>query len=80
MCRVNIEGKGVDVNLDVNPSADFIGCLLTGVMAALPAFLEAFMRCLGGGTGSGDYNPGTRDRCGTGQHPEAPATDAPTDK
>jgi len=46
--------------------ADFIGCLFTGLIAALPCFLEAFLACLSGtgpGSGDDDYDPGTRNRC-----------------
>jgi len=64
MCRLEFDPKTLHIWLDMKPRADFIGCLLTGVMAALPAFLEAFMKCLGGGGPSGDYNPGNRQRCG----------------
>jgi hypothetical protein len=45
--------------------ADFMSCMLGAVLAALPAFLEAFMKCLGTtGNGSQDgYNPDTAQRC-----------------
>lgn len=42
---------------------DFVGCLLTGLLAAMPYFLEAFLTCLGGGGATGDYRPGDRTRC-----------------
>lgn len=45
---------------------DLIGCLINGVVAALPAFLTAFLNCLGGGDGTAaddKYQPGNRDRC-----------------
>ena len=38
-------------------------CLITALMAALPHFLDAFVKCL---TNSGDpdkFNPGDRQRC-----------------
>jgi len=47
--------------------ADFVGCLLTAAMTALPVFLQAFMGCI---TNSNPpdpeepYKPGTRERCG----------------
>jgi len=46
------------------PEADarFIDCLLAAVLAALPVFLEALMKCIAGG-GASDYCPGDRDRC-----------------
>lgn len=62
MCCVKVTaGPGL-----TQPQADFIGCLMTGVLAAMPYFLEAFLKCLSGanGTGSDDqYAPGQRDRC-----------------
>jgi len=48
------------------PQADFISCLMSAVIAALPSFLEAFMGCLAGpgpSPGDDDYDPGTRNRC-----------------
>jgi len=47
------------------PQADFMGCILSSLFAALPAFIAALMECLGGGTspGAGDYKPGDRPRC-----------------
>lgn len=48
-----------------NPQAAVLSCILTGVMAAMPTFLAAFMDCLAGGAspGPGHYTPGTRSRC-----------------
>jgi hypothetical protein len=40
---------------------DFLGCLIPALVAAVPAFLESFMRCLGGG--SAGYNPSDEKRC-----------------
>lgn len=47
------------------PQGDFVSCLLTGVLAAMPTFLAAFMDCLGGGgaAGPGQYTPGSGKRC-----------------
>jgi len=46
---------------------DFISCLLVATMAVLPEFILALTGCLtgGGGGGTGGFNPGDRDRCGT---------------
>lgn len=48
-----------------NPQAAVLSCILTGVMAAMPTFLAAFMDCLAGGPtpGPGQHTPGTRSRC-----------------
>lgn len=45
--------------------ASFIECLIPALIAGLPGFLDALMRCLtGGNSGSADdYNPGDRERC-----------------
>ena len=43
------------------PQADFIGCLIPALLASVPTFLSAFMKCMSGG-GMG-YEPGDRDRC-----------------
>jgi len=45
------------------PQADIMSCLLAGLIAGLPCFLEAFMKCMAGGTTAGDYKPGDRNRC-----------------
>jgi len=59
-----------DAQLSPNPSqanprplADFVPCLLTALMAALPYFLEAFVACLTSQQPGADYKPGTRKRC-----------------
>jgi len=44
-------------------AGDLFGCLITGLFAALPAFLEAFISCLGMSPGNGEYQPGDRNRC-----------------
>jgi hypothetical protein len=40
---------------------DFLECMIPALMAALPAFLDAFMRCIAGGSSA--YDPGDRPRC-----------------
>jgi len=50
---------------DLTPEAgDIMSCLLAGLIAALPAFLQAFMACMSGTPTGGSYNPGDRNRCG----------------
>lgn len=41
--------------------ADFLGCLLPSLLAAVPLFLDTFLTCMSG-TESG-YDPGDRGRC-----------------
>lgn len=63
---MRIACQTAQTKLDVNFEAqqDFVGCLLTGVLAALPCFLEAFMKCLAGENGpTTGFKPGDRDRC-----------------
>lgn len=46
--------------------ADFVSCLITGVVTAMPYFLDSFLQCLAGnGSSGGDdvYQPGDRTRC-----------------
>ena len=38
-------------------------CLITALLAALPHFLDSFLKCLSPGGGSGQFNPGHRTRC-----------------
>lgn len=64
MCRVTLEHPQMKVSLDLAPSADFIQCLFPALIAAVPAFLESFMKCLTGGGSSTGYQPGDRKRCG----------------
>lgn len=62
MCRVNIE-PGAAMS---KRQADFLSCLLEGLFASLPYFLEAFMKCMSAGDGkqpTDDYTPGSRERC-----------------
>lgn len=63
MSRVTISTQHLHLQLDVKPSADFISCLITALVGALPTFLQAFMSCLAGGGTPGDYKPGDRLRC-----------------
>lgn len=63
MCCVKITaGPGM-----TQAQADFIGCLMTAAITAMPVFLSALMKCLSGGNGTSDdhqYAPGERERCG----------------
>lgn len=65
MCKVCFETAKDKLELEFTPSVDFIGCLMTAVMTAIPVALQAFMTCLAGGGGGGkaDYKPGDRERC-----------------
>jgi len=51
--------------VEVHTEQDWTSCLMTGLIAALPCFLEEFVKCLQGGNGGADgFKPGDRDRCG----------------
>jgi len=63
MCVVKIHSPTMNAELDIKPQQDFFSCLMSAAIAALPAFLEAFMACLGGGSTPGTYKPGDRRRC-----------------
>ena len=63
MCNCKINGKSFNAEFDVTPSADFIQCLFPAVIAALPAFLESFMKCIAGAGTPDSHNPGDRKRC-----------------
>jgi hypothetical protein len=41
---------------------DFLGCLIPALIAAIPAFLDSFISCIGGGSSS--YSPDDTKRCG----------------
>jgi len=62
MCKIDVTpGPGI-----TRAQADFVGCLMTALLAALPSFLENLMTCLRGNTppAPGDaYKPGDRPRC-----------------
>jgi hypothetical protein len=42
---------------------DFMPCLLSGLMHAMPYFLEAFLACIAGSPPNTGYKPGDRPRC-----------------
>lgn len=45
------------------PLGEFVPCLLSALVAAMPYFLEAFLACLSDGGSTEDYQPGSRKRC-----------------
>lgn len=63
MAKCKITSPLLDVEIDVTPTADMFACLLQGLVAAMPTFLEAFMKCIAGQPGDHDYKPGDRRRC-----------------
>lgn len=47
-----------------DPLADMMTCLIPALIAALPAFIDAFFRCISEGNGGNSgYTPGDRKRC-----------------
>lgn len=63
MCKVNVSSPQFNVEMDLTPSADMFDCLFQGILAALPTFLEAFMKCISQAPPTGNYRPGNRHRC-----------------
>jgi len=63
MCSVHVDpGPGM-----TRAQADFVGCLMTAVLEALPVFLASLMGCLSSAPTPGEddaYKPGDRTRCG----------------
>lgn len=55
----------VQIEIKADDQQQFVSCLLTALLAAMPTFLNQLISCLtkgGGGTG-GDYKPGEEARC-----------------
>jgi len=63
MCNVTVTTQHLHTSIDLKPSADFVTCLIPALLAALPAFVQAFMSCLSGAPTTGEYTPGDRPRC-----------------
>ena len=59
-----IQSDKAKVQLEVDAQQDWTSCLMTALIAALPCFLDEFVKCLAGGNGgSSGFKPGDRDRC-----------------
>lgn len=63
MSNVTLQTRNLNVQVDFQPSADFVGCLLSSLIASLPCFLKAFTECLADKPPSDSYRPGDRSRC-----------------
>lgn len=64
MARFSITSKLFDTEVEVKPRQDLFTCLIPALLAALPAFIDAFFKCIGGGGGgTGTFKPGERKRC-----------------
>lgn len=63
MCSVKIESPNLTASFELNPSADWLACLIPALLAGLPAFIDAFMRCIAGNGSTDGYKPGDRQRC-----------------
>lgn len=63
MSRVEIDSTHFNAQVHLEPSQQFFDCLFPAVIAALPAFLEALMKCLAAPPSEGGHNPGDRIRC-----------------
>jgi len=64
MTKVTVGTKNTDIVLDVKINQDLFTCLIPALLAALPAFLDAFFSCIGGDGSDAPFKPGTRPRCG----------------
>ena len=71
MCSVKIESPTLTASFDINPSADWLACLIPALIAGLPAFIDAFMKCIAAGNSGNGYTPGDRQRCGQQTQPPA---------
>jgi len=63
MTKITIGTRNTDIVLDVKINQDLFTCLIPAVLAALPAFLDAFFACIGGDGSADQFRPGTRTRC-----------------
>lgn len=63
MTHVSIDSDKVNVDLNLKIEADWLTCLIPALLAGLPSFIEAFMKCIAGDATPGEYNPGDRPRC-----------------
>ena len=63
MSKCTIQSPGLNVELDLKPRTDLLTCLVPALLAAMPAFIEAYMTCITAGSGSGNFKPGDRPRC-----------------
>jgi len=62
--QIMVQSDKAKVQLEIDAQADWTSCLITGLVAAAPCFLEAFMKCIQGGDGgSTGFKPGDRERC-----------------
>jgi len=71
MASVIITTPNLTTEIVVTPSVDFMSCLFPALIAAVPAFLESFMKCLAGPPTTDEYNPGDRTRCSAEQNPRS---------
>lgn len=63
MSKITITSPHAQTTIDFTPTKEFLDCLLPAIIAAAPAFLQAFMQCLAPAETPPGYNPGDRRRC-----------------
>ena len=63
MTLITVGTRNADIKLDVKINQDLFTCLIPAVLAALPAFLDAFFKCMGGDGSADQFKPGARPRC-----------------
>jgi len=63
MTKITIGTRNTDIVLDVKINQDLFTCLIPAALAALPVFLDAFFKCIGGDGSADQFKPGNRPRC-----------------
>ena len=66
MTKITIGSPNTEIQIDLKINQDLFTCLIPALLAALPAFLDAFFKCIGGDGSADEYKPGNRLRCPTG--------------
>ncbi|HUT60293.1 MAG TPA: hypothetical protein VNA25_20805 [Phycisphaerae bacterium] len=64
MTKITLGTRNTNITMDIKINQDLFTCLIPALLAALPAFLDAFFKCIGGDGSSDKFKPGTRPRCG----------------
>lgn len=64
MPTVTIDTGQETIKLEIDSKRDLATCLVPALIAAMPAFLDSYVKCITTGGGPpGEYKPGDRPRC-----------------